>query len=182
MNTATVRATCAALCLALSLGACGAPAQSSEEQAPKEETSTAQEGQTAQSASMPNPFVEAKSIEELATVAGFGISFPESIEGFGEPSYMSAIPQELAQVKYGSGEPSVLLRKGPAGGTENISGMYVNYGEERTVDMEGTPVKMSGQDGQFLVAVWTRDGYDYAITASDFLEQDALLQIASQMG
>lgn len=170
-----------ALGAALALGACGSSATSSSASNAQETSSQTSAAESSSTTQMANPYKEAKTLDELAQIAGFELNFPQSIEGFGEPGYMSAIPKVLAQVSYGSGEPSVLVRKGPSDGKGDISGKYVAYEKETTVDVNGMQVKISGMDEGYLNAIWSKDGYDYSVTPSGFLSEEDFVAIISQV-
>lgn len=118
-----------------------------------------------QTVGIANPFKDCASVEEAGELAGFDFTVPESLEGYGEPSY-SAIENDLAQVIYRDGDDNrLLIRK--AAGNDDISGDYNDYPEINTVSVGGLEVTVKGNDGKMNVAIWTNDGYTFAIMADN---------------
>lgn len=113
---------------------------------------------------MPNPFITCDTLEEAIELAGFDMTVPESLEGF-EDRMISAIENELIQVTFQNEENQIYFRK--AEGDEDISGDYNVYSEVNTVETGGKSVTMKGNDGKVMLAVWTANGYTYAVRATE---------------
>lgn len=60
---------------------------------------------------------------------------------------------------------SVSIRK--AEGSGDISGDYSEYAETGTLDAAGTQVTVKGDGSGISLALWSADGYTYAIGAHD---------------
>ena len=156
----------------VALAACGAPAAPEAEQ---QETAPEEEPM----AGMANPFIDCSSAAEVAKVAGFEVTFPESVPGYAERFYQ-AVEGQMAQCFYHNGEdgPRVLVRKGVDDGSGDLSGDYGEYSEVKTVDVGGFQLTERGEDGLVHVAIWERDGYLFAIDADEGLEPEVVENLA----
>ena len=130
------------------------------------------------SAYVANPFVDCESAYDAAQLAGFDVTFPESVPGYSERFYQ-AIEGELAQCFYYEGESRVLIRKAIDDGTGDISGDYGEYSEIATVGVGDAKVTERGEDGLVHVAIWTRDKYAFAIDADEGLEPEVIEQLVA---
>lgn len=65
----------------------------------------------------------------------------------------------------GADGSSVSIRK--AEGSGDISGDYSEYAETGTLDAAGTQVTVKGDGSGISLALWSADGYTYAIGAHD---------------
>lgn len=167
------------------LGACGskeeAPAdtQATETQADAQQASgDAASEDAGESTGMANPWVEYSNMEEACNAAGFSFNVPETVGAYVGLSF-SVMNNELIQVVYGEPDKGVTIRK--AEGSEDISGDYNTYAEEKEVDVNGTMVGMAGNDGLISLAVWEKDGYSYSVMVNDEenpgLSQEAMEEI-----
>ena len=120
------------------------------------------------SVQIPNPFVNAATIEEAVGGAGFDFTIPEAAEGY-EISSISYIPDNMIQVIYGEDDNAVYVRK--AKGSEDISGDYNTYTDVETVTVDGREVTLSGKGDGVSNAVWTDGDYSYAVIARTPLER-----------
>lgn len=154
---AFVMAATAAALLPVALVGCGSSADTS---APSNQE---QEPQV----NMANPFVDCASAYDAAQLAGFDVTFPESVPGYDERLYQ-AIEGKMAQCFYSNGDKRVLVRK--ALGDEDISGDYNTYGQVTTVPIGELEVTEKGDGGLVHVATWSRDGFSFAIDADEGLE------------
>ena len=138
---------------------------------PAPEDSSAAEESSASTAEgggeqIPNPWVDCDTLKEAAEIAGFDMEVPDSIEGY-SPKLFQAMKGEISQVFYFAGDPedeetaSILIRKGK--GTDDISGDYNDYSEEKTMQLYGAEVYVGGVDGLIYKATWSRDGYSYSV-------------------
>ena len=124
------------------------------------------QGQEAQT-NIANPFVDCASAYDAAQLAGFEVTFPESVPGYDQRLYQ-AIEGKMAQCFYSNGDKRVLVRK--ALGDEDISGDYNTYSQLNTVPVGELQVTEKGEGGLVHVATWSRDGYSFAIDADEGLE------------
>lgn len=149
----------------VSLAACG---KASEETASTEATGSEE---AAESSQIANPFIDCESAYEAAQIAGFDVTFPESVPGYSERAYQ-AIEGEMAQCFYSEGDDQVLIRKGV--GTDDISGDYNEYSSTQTATVGDVSVTEKGDGTLVYVATWTKDGYSFAIDADKGLEPSAI--------
>ena len=145
------------------LGACGSkdatPAEGQATEAvseaagqePSDEEASEDAGE---SAGMANPWVEYPDMEQACNAAGFSFNVPETVSSY-VGLHFSVMNNELIQVVYGEPDKGVTIRK--AEGSEDISGDYNTYSDEKEVDINGTTVKMSGNDGLISLAIWEKD-------------------------
>ena len=154
--------------MALPLAACGGKASQEEEPQQTQEASPQAE-ESEKSTGVANPFVDCSSAYDAAQVAGFEVTFPESVPGYATRMYQ-AVEDQLVQCFYGNegDDARVLIRKGK--GVENISGDYNEYAVTETVTIGDVTVEERGDGTLIHVATWSRDGYDYAIDADNGLD------------
>lgn len=123
-----------------------------------------------------NPFVDCSSAYEASKVAGFGVTFPESVPGFNERAYQ-AVKGELIQCIYSNGDERVLVRKGK--GASDISGDYNEYSQKKDVTVGNLDLTEKGEGDRVYVVTWMRDGYSFAIDADNGLDRDVAEKLAS---
>ena len=110
-----------------------------------------------------NGIVEAADAQALSKAVGFpvpeltGLPFP--VKDTTYASYWG----DLAQISYVGEEQTITLRV--QAGSEDVSGDYNNYAEISTVTINGCDVTFKGNDGTVSTAIWTNDGYSYAVSA-----------------
>ena len=124
-----------------------------------------------------NPFVSCASMEEAAEIAGFSLELPDQLPNWVQQSAIRAIDSDLIEVTYEGQGRELTVRKGVGNG--DISGDYNIYDSQETVTVDGCPVTVKGTDGQMAVAVWTRDGYTYAVSAAPGVELADLTALAA---
>lgn len=128
--------------------------------------------QTDTSAQIPNPFVDCDTLAQAEQLAGFSLTLPADIKADG----ISVLSGDMIQVLC---EDGLSIRK--ALGDEDISGDYNTYPQVETVAVQGHAVTLKGEGDQVTVAVWTADGYTYAIHSETGLSRDAALSLAFQV-
>lgn len=124
------------------------------------------------SAQIPNPFVDCDTLAQAEDLAGFSLTLPADVKTDG----ISVLSDNMIQVLC---EDGLSIRK--ALGDEDISGDYNSYPQVETVTVEGHAVTLKGTGNQVTVAVWTADGYTYAVYSETSLSRDAALSLASQV-
>lgn len=134
---------------------------SSEEASASEETDSLESGDAAQ---IPNPFVDCKTIEEAAEIAGFTVTVPEKLpEGYTQDT-IQAVENQMVQIVYTNGENKMTIRK--AKGAEDISGDFNSYAEDKALTVGDVQVATKGNDGKVSVATWANEEYTYSISVS----------------
>ena len=157
--------------LALSLAACGSAEQPSEPLIGGEETET-----------IANPFTDYETLADAIAAAGFDITVPDHIDGYGEQFYrvMDADGETMIELIYANGdEHEVRIRK--ASGSDDISGDYNDYTQEQTLTVGELEVMAKGNDDTFNLATWTCDGYTYSVYASSGMSSDALAALIADI-
>ena len=143
------------LCLAII--ACG------KKEETQQEATQATETTQGQSTEVPNPFIEAKNLEEASKIAGFTLSVPANYEDYKKQT-IQAIENDMIEVIYleeESGYEGLRIRK--AKGTDDISGDYNEYRNVETVKVGDYDVTEKGDEGNIFIATWTDGTYSYAI-------------------
>ena len=115
---------------------------------------------------IPNPIVDCETLEDAADRTGFDLSVPETIGEFTNRT-VQVIGNEIIQVIYGSGDDQISVRK--ASGSDDISGDYTEYAENNIVSVGTLQVTMKGTGETIHLAVWTDNGYSYAVRADSGL-------------
>lgn len=119
-----------------------------------EETSTA--------IGMPSPFSEFNSLEDAEKQTGFKLTLPEKMtEGY-TPKAIETIQNDLIQVFYENGEKEILIRK--AKGSDDISGDYNEYSENKKLTIGNLQVSTRGNDGKVSVATWVDGEHTYSVS------------------
>ena len=147
------------LCLAII--ACGKKEEAQQEAIQATETTQGQ------STEVPNPFIEAKNLEEASKIAGFTLSVPANYEDYKKQT-IQAIENDMIEVIYydeNSEHEGLRIRK--AKGTDDISGDYNEYKDVETVKVGDVEVTEKGSDGDIAVVIWNDGTYSYAIDAGE---------------
>ncbi|MBQ6533194.1 MAG: hypothetical protein IJI33_09335 [Solobacterium sp.] len=112
-----------------------------------------------------NPWKEVDGPEAAASEAGFEITVPEQIEGYGAPVYR--VTENMIEVLYQAGEDRLVIRKAPLTRTEgvkdNIAGDYSKYEEFRIIDGIDFCLETRGNTGLINNAVWDDGTMNYAV-------------------
>lgn len=158
--------------MTLAMAACGT------DNAPKElGGDSAAWGSENNKVEIPNPFEEYETLSEAAKAAGFEFSVPDTIPGY-ENRQFRAIEQELIEVIYSNGDENpnaLLIRK--AAGSDDISGDFNEYAENNTVSVNDLEVTTKGNDGTVNVAIWTNNGYTFAITTDNSMSGEQISEL-----
>lgn len=76
------------------------------------------------------------------------------------------------------GDVQVLICK--AAGSDDITGDYNDYSETDTAEANGSTVTLRGEDGMVKAASWQKDGYTYAIDATEGLPAETVLKLVEE--
>ena len=126
-----------------------------------------------------NPFVDYATLEEAAQAAGFMLKVPNVKEGSVPViQVMDGVMIQLIFVDE-NGDPSLYIRK--EAGDEDISGDYNEYPEITTETVGDRTVTVKGSDGKVSVAIWTANGYSYAVMSETPMEKDAMLALINDI-
>lgn len=120
-----------------------------------------------------NPWIDCANLDEAAQIAGFDFAAPKRIDGYPK-TFIQAMENEMIQVFYSDKDledetsAAVLVRKGFG---DDISGDYNEYTENKTAEMHGVSVDLSGNDGLIYKALWEQDGFAYSIGADKGIDE-----------
>ena len=130
-----------------------------------------------ESVQIPNPIKEYNTVDKAKKAVAFTVLMPDAMpEGYVFAG-VSTINDELFQISYKNGDSEILYRT--AEGTEDISGDYNVYKNEKSLKIAGIDVTIKGNEG-VAKATWTKDGLTYSIYADkEISEQDITNIIAS---
>lgn len=125
--------------------------------------------QTDPAVQIPNPFVDCATLAEAKQQAGFPLTLPDTCR----TDSISVLPGSMIQ---GLCTDGLSVRKGM--GDADVSGDYTAYPQVETVSMPYGEITLKGTGGQVQLAVWTADGYTYAIRSEAGLDRDTVLELA----
>ena len=128
----------------------------------QQEATQATETTQGQSTEVPNPFIEAKNLEEASKIAGFTLSVPANYEDYKKQT-IQAIENDMIEVIYFNDTDNEGLRIRKAKGTDDISGDYNEYKNVETVKVGDYDVTEKSDGKNIFVATWTDGTYSYAI-------------------
>lgn len=146
-----------------------------------------------------NPFSEYDTMEQAEAAAGFSIDVPDEALGYLNRTIrvLSDSSQPMIEVIYypgseeagqvsqdstGETTKQVCIRK--AAGTGDVSGDYNDYANVRGIKgvVDGdAEVTVKGDGALDYLATWERDGYSYAVFASQGASELDLLSLASEV-
>ena len=126
-----------------------------------------------------NGIVEYATAQELSDSLGFPMpeltELPFSVTETTYENYWG----DLGQITYTGAEQRVTLRMQP--GSEDVSGDYNTYAEVKTVTISGCDVTFKGNGGAVSTAIWTSNGYSYAVSADVPMRADAMTALIAQV-
>ena len=121
---------------------------------------------------IPNPLTEHETLADLAKAVGFEVTLPTVDKAYQETAFID-ISGETADVRFADGEDTITFRK--AKGSDDISGDYNTYDENKTITVKGISVSVKGNDG-INTATWQKDGFTYSFSSDKAMTQDALVK------
>jgi hypothetical protein len=135
--------------------------------------------------SIGNPWMEFSTLEEAEQSAGITIEAPDAYASYTSLIYR-AIPGDILEILYLSpgpaGQEGFRIRKSLS--SDDISGDYTSYDEEKTLTLEGHDVTLRIKDGKVGNAIWSaKDGdgktsYSYAVDAGqEAFTEEAMLEL-----
>ena len=142
---------------------------------------------TAAALTIPNPFVDTKTLEEAEEEAGFSILLPEGTKPYDRQIYR-AMKGQMIEVIYVDEDNREIyrIRKGK-NLEDDISGIYFTHAVSDTLQSDSVEITVKGEEkDQWTAAVWTQeeDGtkFSYSIcSGQDFMEKDEILKMAEEM-
>ena len=123
--------------------------------------------------------VECASADELSQALGFAVKVPQVLPFAPESIVYEAMFGEFSQITCTAGGAEITARM--ARGTDDVSGDYNVYAEERTVEAGGCAVLLKGDAGKISLAVWTDGEFAYSVSASPAISQQEMLALIESM-
>lgn len=123
--------------------------------------------------------VEYASADELSQALGFAVKVPQVLPFSPESIVYEAMFGEFAQITCTAGDAEIMARM--ARGTDDVSGDYNVYAEERTVETGGCAVLLKGDAGKISLAVWTDGEFAYSVSATPAVTQQEMLALIESM-
>ena len=165
--------------MALSLAACGGN-QPAKGNMPADAGNSAASSDSIQ---IPNPWVQFETLEEAAQAVGFELTVSDAIDGYNDKTIQALTDgsEKIIEVRYENQTgDQVCIRKAP--GRDDISGVYTDYSEERTVSAGEAEVTLKGNDGTVFLATWCAGGYTFSIYTDGGCTVDDMTALAAQVG
>ncbi len=151
---------------------------------------------TINDAEIPSPITEYEALAEAVKAAGFEFSVPDTIPGYENRQFMT-IGQETIQAIYSNEDElsqlsddelndvnweemnftsnALCIRKSV--GSDDISGDYNEYTEINTISVNNLEVTTKGNEGTVNVALWTNNGYTFAITTNNSMSSEQISEL-----
>ena len=135
-----------------------------------------------------NPWQETTTLEDAASQAGldeFAVGEVENvIEGINAEDATISYMENVAEVTYSNDDNELVIRKGS--GTEDVSGVYSDYSEQRDIDVNGMLVHVSGTQGTIHIATWNDGENAYSLVYNIMypgrgMSEDEVRKIISEM-
>ena len=150
------------ICMVLGLvlfAGCSSTSTKNEES--KKETKTETE-----TTSLANPFKDCETIEDAKEIAGFEMSYPESVLDSSNIA-IQAVESDMIQVIYYDVDENEILRIRKSTSAEDITGDYNEYVEELDEDFDDVNIHVKGGNGEYIVMSWNVDEYQYCVLAQN---------------
>ncbi len=122
-----------------------------------------------------NPIEGFDTIDEAQKALKFKVTVPKELLGKYNIKYINTISRDLFQICYISKQSDIIFRMGQD--TQDISGDYNNYKTNNVVNINGSNVKLKGDDNLIKVAVWSVNNMSYSISVNDGMKQDDIINI-----
>nr|WP_312292604.1 stalk domain-containing protein [Clostridium chromiireducens] len=122
-----------------------------------------------------NPIEGFDTIDDAQKALKFKVTVPKELLGKYNIKYINAISRNLFQICYVNKQNDILFRM--AQGTEDISGDYNNYKTNIVVNINGSNVRLKGDDNLIKVATWSLNNMSYSISVNDGMKQDDIIKI-----
>jgi hypothetical protein len=105
------------------------------------------------------------------------ISLPENYpEGYRQTSTFGAIEGRMVETSFTDGSGTITIRKGL--NMEDVYGDDTVYPENKTVTANEMEIGLEGKDGVIYLALWSSEGYAYAIQFSAGIDEATAAEMA----
>lgn len=124
-----------------------------------------------------NPFADHSSFKSAALSTGFSLDIAEPPLSLA-PYLIQTLGRDMVQVFYGNDE--VLIRKA-RGEDRDISGDYTHYPDIQTVEAGGNAILIKGRGRSFYLALWSADGFSFALRVEAGLAPQEIAALAASI-
>lgn len=109
---------------------------------------------------------ECSSAEALSEAAGFPVEELEQLPFTVQETNYIYLGDELAEIRYyGTGEERLDYRKSV--GTEDNSGVYLDFDRVQEENVDGTKATLKGDETRVYLILWQKDDFSYSIYAEE---------------
>ncbi|AQR96400.1 stalk domain-containing protein [Clostridium saccharoperbutylacetonicum] len=122
-----------------------------------------------------NPIENFDTIDDAQKALKFKITVPKELLGKYNIKYINTISRNVFQICYMNKENDIIFRMGQ--GIEDISGDYNNYKTYNTININGSNVKLKGDNDLIKVAVWSANNMSYSISITNGMKQDEIINL-----
>ncbi|WP_459477854.1 stalk domain-containing protein [Clostridium saccharoperbutylacetonicum] len=122
-----------------------------------------------------NPIENFDTIDDAQKALKFKVTVPKELLGKYNIKYINTISRNLFQICYINGQNDIIFRMGQ--GIEDISGDYNNYETNNTVNINGSNVKLKGDNDLIKVAVWSANNMSYSISITNGMKQEDIINL-----
>lgn len=122
-----------------------------------------------------NGMEDVDSASALSEKVGFEVQDLTGLPFVAEHITYTSLWGETAQITYEGENQTVTYRKAP--GEEDISGDYNVYDMVTETVAGETSVTLKGDGDGYVLALWTADGYSYALSLENPVTEEELLEI-----
>jgi hypothetical protein len=122
-----------------------------------------------------NPIENFDTIDDAQKALKFKVTIPKELLGKYNIKYINTISRNVFQICYINGQNDIIFRMGQ--GIEDISGDYNNYETNNTVNINGSNVKLKGDNDLIKVAVWSANNMTYSISITNGMKQDDIINL-----
>lgn len=131
--------------------------------------------QTADIEDIINPIERFDTIEDAQKALKFKVTVPKELLGKYNIKYINTISRDLFQICYVNKQNDIIFRMGQ--GIGDVSGDYNDYKINTIVNINGSNIKLKGDDKLINVATWSVNDMSYSISVNDGMKQDDIINI-----
>lgn len=128
-----------------------------------------------QKVEIPSPMSTYATPEEAQEALGRTYKLPAVLPRDYTLESVQTIAGEVLQIEYSDGKNQISYRTAFKDG--DISGDYNSYETEKQIEVNSVQVTLKGNGDKFFGAVWTEDGFSYAVYAENGLKEQDLCSV-----
>ena len=128
---------------------------------------------------IPNPFVSYESLADVKEVLSFDPVVPSALPAGFEQSEITSTGSDFLQIVYADGSDNRIVYR-MAKGSEDISGDYNTYKNNKEVKFGDLTVTMRGNDN-VSSAVWVDGGFAFSVSSDIEMEEAGVISMIESM-